>query len=210
GKFLFLGDYVDRGMQGLECLAYLFSLKIENPDKMFMLRGNHELRDVNGWIEHYGERSFLWQCQNRFGEALGEKVWESCNAVFDRLPLAGVIDQDIFCVHGGIPRPLEGSTSRIQDIMCVPPVASVCPPNECETFESQQVASDCMWSDPAKDEQELALEDSGFGESLRGGGAICFGTKAIDDFLTQGNLSYIVRAHEAHSEGVSLSKGAKV
>lgn len=52
--------------------------------------------------------------QNRFGEALGEKVWESCNAVFDRLPLAGVIDQDIFCVHGGIPRPLEGSTSRIQ------------------------------------------------------------------------------------------------
>lgn len=52
--------------------------------------------------------------QNRFGEALGEKVWESCNAVFDRLPLAGVIDQDIFCVHGGIPRPLAGSSSRIQ------------------------------------------------------------------------------------------------
>eukprot|EP00752_Nemacystus_decipiens_P018215 g16344.t1 len=210
GKFLFLGDYVDRGMQGLECLAYLFSLKIENPDKMFMLRGNHELRDVNGWIEHYGERSFLWQCQNRFGEALGERVWESCNAVFDRLPLAGVIDQDIFCVHGGIPRPLAESSSRIEDIMRVPPVASVCPPNECETFESQQVASDCMWSDPAKDDQELTLEESGFGESLRGGGAICFGTKAIDNFLTQGGLSYIIRAHEAHSEGVSLSKGAKV
>lgn len=58
--------------------------------------------------------------------------------------------------------------------------------------------------------QEATIGDSGFGESLRGGGAICFGTKAIDDFLTQGNLSYIVRAHEAHSEGVSLRKGAKV
>ena len=58
--------------------------------------------------------------------------------------------------------------------------------------------------------QEMALDSTGFGESLRGGGAICFGAKAIDDFLTQGNLSYIVRAHEAHSEGVSLSKGAKV
>lgn len=56
----------------------------------------------------------------------------------------------------------------------------------------------------------MTLEESGFGESLRGGGAICFGTKAIDDFLTQGGLSYIIRAHEAHSEGVSLSKGAKV
>lgn len=59
-------------------------------------------------------------------------------------------------------------------------------------------------------EQELTIGETGFGESLRGGGAICFGTKAIDNFLTQGNLSYIVRAHEAHSEGVSLSKGAKV
>ncbi|CAM9963654.1 unnamed protein product [Ascophyllum nodosum] len=221
GKFIFLGDYVDRGMQGLECLAYLFSLKarrqdhscaesIDNPDKLFMLRGNHELRDVNGWIEHYGESSFLWQCQNRFGEDLGERVWESCNAVFDRLPLAGVIDNDVFCVHGGIPRPLTGSKSRVQDIMCVPSVASVTPPNEHETFESQQVASDCMWSDPAKDDQEMTIGPTGFGESLRGGGAICFGTKAIDDFLTQGNLSYIVRAHEAHSAGVSLSKGAKV
>eukprot|EP00752_Nemacystus_decipiens_P018179 g16309.t1 len=116
GKFLFLGDYVDRGMSGLECLAYLFALKIENPDKIFMLRGNHELRDVNGWVEHYGERSFLWQCQDRFGDELGEEVWEGCNAVFDRLPLASVIDHDIFCVHGGIPRPLPESTSRVQVI----------------------------------------------------------------------------------------------
>ena len=68
--------------------------------QVYMLRGNHETRDVNGWEEHYGDRSFIAQCKNRFGEARGEEVWEELNCVFDRLPLAAVIDRDIFCIHG--------------------------------------------------------------------------------------------------------------
>ena len=57
---------------------------------------------------------------------------------------------------------------------------------------------------------EKRLGPTGFGNSPRGGGAICFGSKAIDRFLDNNGLSYIVRAHEAHSHGVSLSKGARV
>ena len=58
-------------------------------------------RDVNGWEDHYHEKSFIYQCKDRFGVALGESVWEECNLAFDRLPLSAVIDHDIFCIHGG-------------------------------------------------------------------------------------------------------------
>jgi len=217
GNFVFLGDYVDRGMSCLEVVAYLLSMKLLLPHKVFLLRGNHETRDVNGWEEHYGERSFIYQCRSRFGDDLGFRIWESCNQVFDRMPLSAVIDQDIFCVHGGIPRPvtdLAGITtgSRIQDILKVPKVAGINPPYEHEEENVQQVASDCIWSDPASDEQEAngVDEESGFGESLRGGGAICFGHKAVTNFLQQQGFSYIMRAHEAHAEGVAVSKGARV
>lgn len=217
GNFVFLGDYVDRGMSCLECIAYLFAMKLLLPHKVFLLRGNHETRDVNGWEEHYGDRSFLWQCRNRFGDDIGFKVWNSINDAFDRMPLAAVIDQDIFCVHGGIPRPItqnhDGTyASRVQDILDVPPIAGINPPLEYEDEHHQQVASDCIWSDPASDEQEMNSVDpeSGYGESLRGGGAICFGHKAVKDFLAQHGFSYIMRAHEAHADGVAVSKGGKV
>ena len=211
GNFLFLGDYVDRGTNCLECIAYLLAQKLILPEKVFLLRGNHETRDVNGWEEHYGERSFLNQCRVRFGDDLGYRVWEHCNQVFDRMPLAAVIDQDIFCVHGGIPRPISDK-GRIHDILHVPKVAGINPPYEHEQDAYQQVASDCIWSDPASEEQERHGVDpaSGFGESLRGGGAVCFGNKAVTDFLQQQGYSYIMRAHEAHAEGVAVSKEARV
>jgi len=210
GKFLFLGDYVDRGMSSLECVAYLFALKLLHPRKIYLLRGNHETRDVNGWEEHYAEKSFIRQCKDRFGAMLGEQVWEECNQAFDRLPYAGVIDHDIFCIHGGIPRPVKEHETEIHAILSLPNVAAVMPSYDHEEEWMKQVAGDCIWSDPASEDMEAILPASGFGESPRGGGAVCFGSKAIDKFLDANNLSYIIRAHEAHAHGVSIGKNARV
>lgn len=171
-------------MNGLECVAYLFALKICSPSKLFLLRGNHETRDVNGWEDHYGDRSFLRQCKARFGRELGkpvsrvvwwdvdrvgcqfgcvvpsppttnpnpqtptppknttgEQVWEAVNQVFDRLPLAAVIDHDIFCVHGGLPRPTKASeaATKVEDLLAVPRVAGISPVYDHESRVSQQV-----------------------------------------------------------------------
>jgi len=69
--------------------------------------------------------------------------------------------------------PLNRST-----LNSTPPLPSFHFLNAC----SQQVACDCIWSDPAHETQEPYLPDNGFGESLRGGGAICFGMNAISGF----------------------------
>ncbi len=87
---LFLGDYVDRGMQGTEVLIKLFRLKLEEPQNIFLLRGNHETVDMNlyyGFFEEIGfDRGFLL----------------NVSRTYDRLPVAAVISRQTFCVHGGI------------------------------------------------------------------------------------------------------------
>ena len=82
------------------------------PHKVTLLRGNHELRKVNGMEAWYGAGSFLTQCKQRFGVDTGVTVWEEVNKAFDCLPLAAVVDDHIFCAHGGVPRPVPVPPGR--------------------------------------------------------------------------------------------------
>ncbi|DBA02459.1 TPA: hypothetical protein N0F65_008673 [Lagenidium giganteum] len=211
GSFLFLGDYVDRGTSSLECVAYLFAQKILYPKKMFMLRGNHETRAVNGLEEHYGPGCFLTQCKKRFGNEEGYIVWHQINHAFDRLPLAATIDNEVFCVHGGIPRPLQGER-QLESIRKIPSTAllDVLDKKYYEENTVIGMVSDMLWADPAPEDKESQLDANGFGRSVRGGNAISFGDHAIDDFLSKHKFSHILRAHEAVTEGVGICKSARI
>jgi hypothetical protein len=70
-------------------------------------------------------------------------------------------------------------------------VSGINPPYDHEDEHLRQLASECIWSDPAGEDQEESGElwEDGFGESPRGGGTICFGNQALDDFLGQHKFS---------------------
>ncbi|KAH0789368.1 Ser/Thr protein phosphatase [Histomonas meleagridis] len=125
-KFLFLGDYVDRGYFSLETFVYLATLKIKYPNRIFLLRGNHESRQLN---TSYG---FYNDCLQIYGH-IG--VWSLCNEIFDLLPISAIIDKRVFCVHGGLSRelPLIEHIDLLQRRMELP-------------FEGP--LSDLCWSDP--------------------------------------------------------------
>uniref|UniRef100_A0A8C9GM49 Serine/threonine-protein phosphatase n=1 Tax=Piliocolobus tephrosceles TaxID=591936 RepID=A0A8C9GM49_9PRIM len=91
-NYLFLGDYVDRGKQSLETICLLLAYKIKYPENFFLLRGNHECASINRIYGFYDE------CKRRYSV----KLWKTFIDCFNCLPVAAIIDEKIFCMHGGL------------------------------------------------------------------------------------------------------------
>jgi serine/threonine-protein phosphatase PPG1 len=106
------GDYVDRGLFSVETISLLTCLKLRWPDRVQLIRGNHETRAVtqvsiacpvtNRGMTHildpqsYG---FYTECVRKYGSS---HVWTYFTDLFDFLTLSAVIDDRIFCIHGGL------------------------------------------------------------------------------------------------------------
>ena len=85
-------DYVDRGKQSLETICLLLAYKVKYPENFFILRGNHECASINRIYGFYDE------CKRRYNI----KLWKTFTDCFNCLPIAAIIDEKIFCMHGGL------------------------------------------------------------------------------------------------------------
>ncbi|KAK7083894.1 hypothetical protein SK128_026880 [Halocaridina rubra] len=200
-NFLFLGDYVDRGDYGVEVISYLFAQKLQAPQSFFLLRGNHELRDIQQMF------TFHKECLKKFGDRLGMVVWNAINDVFDRMPIAAVVDKKIFCIHGGIPK-IEND-GGLKDLEKIP-----CPLPNPET--ESNVAWQMMWNDPVsaeemKEEVQQELQaNHGFAYNEKRQTAYVFNQAAFDSFVKCNGLTHVVRAHEVKQAGFEIQQSGRL
>lgn len=171
-KFLFLGDYVDRGSRSIEVVVTLAALKIISPSHMTLLRGNHEDEQI---MIQYG---FFDECKRRYNI----RLFKVFSDFFRVLPVAGVVNQSIFCVHGGISSELQSISAIIDSRPCnVPHAGVVC---------------DLLWADP---EDNLPLGYDWAPSARRV--SYVFSERVLESFLKQNDLSFVCRAHQVVEEG---------
>eukprot|EP00033_Pygsuia_biforma_P000849 GCRY01000987.1.p1 GENE.GCRY01000987.1~~GCRY01000987.1.p1 ORF type:complete len:494 (+),score=119.86 GCRY01000987.1:164-1645(+) len=183
-RYLFLGDYVDRGYFSCEVVLYLWAMKIWYPSTFHLIRGNHECRHLTDYF------SFKEECIYKYGELF----YNECMDSFDCLPLAAVMNGQFLCIHGG----LSPEINTVDDIRKVnrfrepPPYGALC---------------DMLWSDPMEDFSEN-VEDFYVHNTVRGC-SYYYSYRAVTNFLETNNLLSVIRAHEAQDAGYRMYRKSR-
>ena len=180
-KYLLLGDFVDRGSFSIEVLLLLYALKINYPNSIFLLRGNHECRQLTSFF------NFRTECLVKYDLEVYDEIMRS----FDRLPLGCVVNKNFLAVHGGISPELR----KLSDIHKINRVSE--PPR-------RGLICDLLWADPI--DTDIGTSPERFTKNNIRGCSFSFGVLAANKFLKENKLISIIRGHEAQLDGFKLHK----
>lgn len=181
-RYLFLGDYVDRGYFSIEIVLYLWSLKIWYPQSLWLLRGNHECRHLTDYF------TFKAECKHKYSE----RIYNACMDSFCALPLGAVLNKQFLCIHGGLSPDLR----TLDDLRNLDRFRE--PPNH-------GLMCDILWADPLED-FGTEKTDEHFTHNHVRGCSYFFSYHAASAFLERNNLLSIIRAHEAQDAGYRMYK----
>lgn len=180
-------------MFSVETISLLVCLKLRYPNRVHLIRGNHESRGVT---QSYG---FYTECSRKYGNA---NVWHYFTDMFDFLTLSVVINDQIFCVHGG--NNCASRCSTLTDQLCAllglsPSIHSIDQIKIIDRFREiphEGPMADLVWSDPDPERDEFSLSPRGAGYT--------FGAQVVKKFLAVNNMSHILRAHQLCQEGFQV------
>ncbi|WWD21644.1 serine/threonine-protein phosphatase 2B catalytic subunit A1 [Kwoniella shandongensis] len=184
-RYLFLGDYVDRGYFSIECVLYLWSLKMWYPDTLFLLRGNHECRHLTDYF------TFKLECKHKYSET----IYNACMDSFCNLPLAAIMNKQFLCIHGGLSPELH----TLDDLRSI---------NRFREPPTQGLMCDILWADPLEDFGSEKTNETFLHNHVRGC-SYFFTYNAACQFLERNNLLSIIRAHEAQDAGYRMYRKTK-
>ncbi len=176
--FIGLGDYVDRPAnpdEGLKTILALFHLKKKHPRDVFLLRGNHECREMNSM---YG---FRMEVLKRYDD----EVWRAFNAVFEKMPLVIRTTNGVLLLHGGLPE-----VDSLDDIKRAPKVKDI---NE------SPIVDQILWNDCQPRSRKIELSDRGVPS------AFTFGQTFFSKIMKRLKAHVLIRGHQFPMKGVLFS-----
>ncbi|KAL7736506.1 hypothetical protein ACLKA6_019703 [Drosophila palustris] len=178
-NYLFLGDYVDRGHRSIETITLLLAYKLRYPVTFFLLRGNHESADVNRMYGFYDE------CKRRYNS----KLWRSFVDCYNCMPVAAIVENRIFCCHGGL-------SPELKDLNAIRELSR---PTE---VPMTGLLCDLLWSDPDGGTVGWGANDRGV--------SVTFDSHIVNSFLARHGFNLIVRAHQVVEDGYEFFAGRKL
>ena len=184
-KYCFIGDFVDRGEKSVHTISLLLAFKVKYPDRVFLIRGNHEGYNMTSTYGFYDE------IMKRFGDFL---IWRAFIEVFCALPVGVLIDNNIFGIHGGL-------TPYLDTIEKLDSLNRNLPDTTQAGIRQEPILKDLMWNDPA--------DGPGIQPALRDGGK-CWGPDVTEKFIERNKLKFVVRGHETVNGGYKWNHNQRV